>query len=292
MNKRIWTRITLLLSVVIILTTLFTPGAQAATSPSMTISAYMPSVTTTGFTLSLGWSAVPGASYYSVRYAANTTNPQLANTAFYTNTTATSLYSTMNGSIGYRYFRIYAYSASGTVLAYSNVVGIAKYPSGLVVRMKQDAALTNSYPDPNGVYAPSEYQRPTWFVTIDSTVLNAYVAPNFKMGEFIGQSGITAAVVDPVMVQHVQNARYRYGVIWIESGYRTPWYNASIGGSTYSRHLYGDAVDARASSYSQFLSLDSVFAPEGPSYVESWAEAGGTHWHGDWRDEYKGYVNW
>ncbi len=31
--------------------------------------------------------------------------------------------------------------------------------------------------------------------------------------------------------------------IFLMSGYRTPYYNASIGNGKYSRHLYGDAVD-------------------------------------------------
>jgi hypothetical protein len=264
------------------------PSAKAANQP---MTAQMPTVTTTGIKLSLTWSAVPGAAYYQVRY---TTEPKnmLANSALYTTTSATSLARTMSPSIGYRFFRIYAFNSAGTLLAFSNTVGIAKYPSGLVVRMKQDAALTNSYPDPKGVYAPALYQRPTWFITVNSTVLESYVAPNFKMKEFIGQPGITAAVVDPLMVQHVQDVRYSYGVMWIESGYRTPWYNASIGGSKYSRHLYGDAVDVRAGSYAQYSTLNSLFAPEAPSYVETWAEAGGTHWHGDWRSENKGYTNW
>jgi hypothetical protein len=290
MSKRLWTRFTILLSVVILLTALVVPGAQAAVG--MTMTAQMPSVTTTGFTLSLSWGAVPGAASYQVRYATST-NPQLANTALYTTTSGTSVSSTMNSSIGYRYFRIYAYDASGLLLAYSNVVGIAKYPSGLVVRMKQDTALTASYPDPNGVYAPAYYQRPTWFITVNPTVLASYVAPNFKMSELISQAGLTSALVDPITVQHLQNARYRYGVVMIvTSGYRTPASNAAIGGSKYSRHLYGDAFDINASNYSVYSALDAAFAPEGPSYVESWAEAGQNHWHGDWRYEAKGYQNW
>ncbi|HLO02558.1 MAG TPA: D-Ala-D-Ala carboxypeptidase family metallohydrolase [Symbiobacteriaceae bacterium] len=288
MNKRFSARFAVLLATVILLTSMVTTKASAA---GQTFSAWMPSVTTTGSKLAMSWGAVSGAAYYQVRVT-NSPNTTLANSYLYTTTSGTTLSSAMNGSLGYRYFRVYAYNASGTLLGYTNLVGIAKYPSGLVVRMKQDWNLTSSYPDPNGVYAPNLYQRPTWFVTIDSTVLASYVAPNFKMSEFILQPGITSAVVDPLMVQHVQNARWRYGVMWIESGYRTPAYNASIGASKYSRHLYGDAVDVRASSYDQYTALNSVFAAENPSYVESWAEAGMHHWHGDWRYDNKGYTNW
>lgn len=288
MKKRFQARFVMLLAVVILLTSLVAPNASAA---SQTFSVWMPSVTTNGFKLNLSWGAVSGASYYEVRVA-NSPNTSLANSYLYSTTSGTWLTSYMNSSLGYRYFRIYAYNASGTLLGYTNLAGIAKYPSGLVVRMKQDWALTNSYPDPNGVYAPSLYQRPTWFVTIDSTVLESYVAPTFKMKEFIGQSGITAAVVDPVMVQHVQDARWSWGTMWLESGYRTPWYNASIGGSKYSRHLYGDGVDTRVRTYAEWSAMDSIFAAQSPSYVETWLEAGQNHWHGDWRNEYKGYTNY
>lgn len=288
MSKRFLARFALLLAAVVLLTVLVAPPASAA---GQTMTAQMPAVETFHFKLSLKWSAVPGASYYQVRY---TTHPKnmLDNSRLFTLTAGTQIYSPMNASLGYRFFRVYAYNSAGALLAWSNSVGVAKYPSGLVVRMKKDAALTNSYPNPSGSYASALYQRPTWFLTINPSVLNSYVAPSFKMSEFIKQPGVTAALVDPKMVQHTQNARWRYGVMWIESGYRTPWYNTSIGGSKYSRHLYGDAVDARASTYAQYTSLNSVFSAERPGYVESWAEGGKHHWHGDWRNEAKGYRNW
>lgn len=288
MNRPILARVALLLSVLLCLTVLVAPPARAA---SQTMTAHMPASESYHFKLALKWSAVPGASYYDVRYTYHPEN-MLNNSRRFTITSATQIYSPMNASLGYRFFRVYAYSGSGALLAFSNSVGVAKYPSGLVVRMKKDAALTGSYPAPSGSYASALYQRPVWFINITPSVLNSYVSPHFRMSEFIRQSGVTLALVDPRMVQHVQNARYRYGTTRIESGYRTPWYNASIGGSKYSRHLYGDGVDTQARDYAQYRAMNSVFAAERPSYVETWAEAGQHHWHGDWRNEQKGYRNW
>ncbi|HEY3367147.1 MAG TPA: D-Ala-D-Ala carboxypeptidase family metallohydrolase [Symbiobacteriaceae bacterium] len=264
------------------------PNASAA---SQTISASMTSVTTTGFGLSLSWSTVSGADHYDVRYEYNPSVDLVGSSLFatvYTN----SISATMSSSIGYRFFRIYAYDSANTLLAYSNVVAMAKYPSGLVVRMKTDSALTGTYPDPSGSPNASYYQKPVWFITVDSTVRSSYAATNFQIGEFINDASLTSALVDPLMVQHTQNARIRYGPMSINSGYRTPDYNRSIGGATYSRHLYGDAVDVPASTSSTWTAVDNAFALENPSYVESWAEAGYNHWHGDWRYESKGYQNW
>lgn len=288
MSGRFLARFSLLLSFFVLLTALVASPASAA---GQTMTAQMPAVETFHFKVSLKWSAVPGASYYEVRYTNHPKN-MLTNSGLFTMTAGTQIYSPMNSSLGYRFFRVYAFNSAGALLAFSNSVGVAKYPSGLVVRMKKDVALTNSYPDPNRSYVPAQYQRPTWFVTISPTVLNSYVAPNFRMSEFILQPGVTAALVDPNLVQHVQDARNRYGVMWIESGYRTPWYNASVGGSKYSRHMYGDGVDVRARTQAQWNTLNAIFAAERPAYVESYAEGGRHHWHGDWRSEGKGYRNW
>jgi hypothetical protein len=287
MNRRLRKSVALITSLVLLLVLIVVPNASAA-SQTMTLS--MPTVTTSGFTLSLQWSATTGASYYDIRYETDP-NVNLSTSTSYTTSSGTAISSTMSSSIGYRFFRVYAYNSAHTLLAYSNVIGIAKYQTGLVIRMKTDSALTNSYPDPAGSGNAAYYQRPVWFITINATVLNSYVAPNFKVSEFITES-ITSALIDPLMVQHVQNARNRYGAMTVNSGYRTPAHNAAIGGATYSRHMYGDAIDIAASTLSQWQAQTNAFAPENPSYVETYAEGGSHHYHGDWRYQSKGYQNW
>jgi hypothetical protein len=264
-----------------------TPTSFAA---SQTITAQITSNSTTGFLLSMNWSAVTGVDHYNV-HTANDPNVTSADTLWATVTT-NSLNQTMTSTVGYRYFRVYAYDSAGALLAYSNVVGVAKYTSGLVVKMKQDSALTSTYPDPAGSPNPTYYQKPVWFITVDSTIRNSNVAPNFQMGEFISQTSLTSALVDPKLVEHCQNARNRYGVMVVNSGYRTPAYNQSLGGATYSRHMYGDAVDIDANTQSEYDALVNVFAPENPDYVEPYSLGGYNHYHGDWRYEAKGYQNW
>lgn len=192
----------------------------------------------------------------------------------------------MDPSLGYRYFRVYAYDGSNRLLAYSNLTGVAKYPSGLVVKMKHDPTLAATYPNTTAW----NYKRPTWFITVNDTVRNSYASPNFKIGEFIKQWGLTSAVVDPKMVQHVQATRNRYGaVIKINSGYRTPAYNRTLAGSsTTSRHMYGDAVDFGAATFDTYSYIKSVVTPSAPSYIKPFSNR---HLHSDWRNEYKGYQN-
>ena len=261
-------------------------GLMAAAAPSSAfaaITANVSTVTASNFMLNMTWGAVTGATRYDVR-TSNYPNIDTADVVW-ASTSGTSLSKAMTTAPGYRYFKVYAYNSSGTLLDSSNVVGAAKYQSGLVIKMKKDSTLTSSYPSSTQAI----YAKPTWFITVNSTVRASYAAPNFQIGEFIKDSTLTSAIVDPLMVQHVQDARSRYGVMSLNSGYRTPAYNSSIGGATFSRHMYGDAVDVPASSSSVWSALNSAFSAESPSYVESYAEAGYNHWHGDWRNEAKGY---
>jgi len=272
------------------LATISVPEASAA--PTQNITANVSTVTATGWKLNMSWTAVSGATRYDVYYA---TKPdvQMSTATALGSSTTTSLSKVLDTSIGYRYFRVYAYNSSNTLLGFSNISGAAKYPSGLLVKMKQDSYLTSTYPSQSG--APdSSYRTPTWFITVDSTVRASYAATNFQIGEFIKNTALTSAVVDPKMIQHVQNARNRRGAAMsINSGYRSPDQNAGTPGSaTYSRHMYGDAVDIPAASQSEWNYWDNLFAPEAPSYRETFAEGGYHHWHGDWRYENKGYQNY
>jgi len=46
-----------------------------------------------------------------------------------------------------------------------------------------------------------------------------------------------------VMLEHVNAAGIRADTFHVMSGYRTPYYNRSIGNVKYSRHVYGGAAD-------------------------------------------------
>lgn len=260
-------------------------GTTETLADSQSINANISSVTTTNANLQMNWSPVSGAHHYDVYYSLQP-DVQLASATKYSTFYTTSFTRNMDPSLGYRYFRVYAYDRSNRLLAYSNLTGIAKYPSGLVVKMKHDPALAATYPNSTAW----NYKRPTWFITVNDTVRNSYAAPHFKMGEFIKQAGLTSAIVDPKMVQHVQATRSRYGtVMQINSGYRTPAYNRQLeGSSTTSRHMYGDAVDFGAATFDLYTRIKSVVTPSVPSYIKPFSNR---HLHSDWRNENKGYQN-
>ena len=70
------------------------------------------------------------------------------------------------------------------------------------------------------------------------------LSTNFKVKEFACKDGSDTVLVAPRLIMILQTIRsfYKDGVI-IDSGYRTPQYNAKVGGVTESQHTYGTASD-------------------------------------------------
>lgn len=105
---------------------------------------------------------------------------------------------------------------------------------------------------------------------------------NFKVGgKIVGvpdslatHSGIGLAA--PILGQAEALAK-RFGVK-INSGYRSPQHNASVGGARNSDHLSGDAVDY-VGSPAAMRALYNYALKAGYAYVEPWAQAGGNHVH-------------
>ena len=70
------------------------------------------------------------------------------------------------------------------------------------------------------------------------------LSSNFKVKEFACKDGSDAVLVAPRLVMVLQSLRDHFGApITINSAYRTPQYNAKVGGVAQSQHCYGTAAD-------------------------------------------------
>ena len=70
------------------------------------------------------------------------------------------------------------------------------------------------------------------------------LSKNFKVREFACTDGSDPIFVSPELVEVLQKIRdYFKSPIDINSAYRTPGKNKSVGGADYSQHLYGTAAD-------------------------------------------------
>jgi hypothetical protein len=98
------------------------------------------------------------------------------------------------------------------------------------------------------------YARPAGFVEVTEENRGTLVAPHFAIGQFVSKQsgGYPKYLVIrerlllklELLVEEVRSAGITASTFRILSGYRTPFYNRSIGNETrYSRHVYGDAAD-------------------------------------------------
>jgi len=70
------------------------------------------------------------------------------------------------------------------------------------------------------------------------------LSANFQVKEFKCNDGSDAVLVAPALVLLLQNIRAHYQKpVIINSAYRTPSYNAKVGGAAQSQHCYGTAAD-------------------------------------------------
>jgi len=127
-------------------------------------------------------------------------------------------------------------------------------------------------------HSSSHYAAPDRYVDLAQADPNMMVAANFSLVELMqgwkGQFG----VFQVHLVEKLQQIRDATGPLVVNSGYRNVSHNDLVGGATYSRHLYGDAVDLKSMvvSLNQLKQLCHTY---GADYVGMYS----THVHCDWR---------
>ena len=135
------------------------------------------------------------------------------------------------------------------------------------------------YPEPYG--GSAQYAKPARYLDLTSLDGAEPVAPNFVIDELMqavkGPYGLFQTHV-VVALQDIRDATG--GPLTVNSGYRNVAYNAGVGGATYSRHMYGDAVDI-ASDMVGLEALGDLCGGADASFVLLYE----AHVHCDWRDE-------
>jgi len=108
------------------------------------------------------------------------------------------------------------------------------------------------YPEPR-LKGLAFYRPPEGFVRMDSAAAEALVSPHFRLGQFkCKQAGGPPAFVLlkerlvlklELVLEKANAAGYASSTFHVMSGYRTPYYNRSLGNVRQSAHLYGGAAD-------------------------------------------------
>ena len=111
---------------------------------------------------------------------------------------------------------------------------------------------------------------------------NKKLSTHFKVKEFACKDGSDAVLVAPRLVMVLQSIRSHFcTAVTINSGYRTPQYNAKVGGVTESQHCYGTAADivvrgktpAAVAAYARELMPDwggvGVYSQKGFTHIDT-----------------------
>lgn len=107
-----------------------------------------------------------------------------------------------------------------------------------------------------GHYPASEneiYRTPEGFIEVTPEMLELQLSPNFKVRDFLCKQKcefpMYLVLKEKLLLklelifESLLKEGYDVQNIAIMSGYRTPYYNESIGNVTFSRHQFGDAAD-------------------------------------------------
>lgn len=141
-------------------------------------------------------------------------------------------------------------------------------------------ALDSDYDYPPMLDGDPQYREPVAWLDLAVEDPGTAIAPNFVLEEIAQEWKGRYAVVLPGAIQRLQDVRDDLGALIINSGYRNPAYNASVGGVEYSRHQYGDAFDIDPVSVGLSTLADSCYDHDA-GYVGVYE----THIHCDWRND-------
>jgi peptidase M15-like protein len=139
-------------------------------------------------------------------------------------------------------------SATGEAVALNAFVLVPR-PAGTTI----DGFRLGRY-EPRALRGDSNYARPRGLIEVTEENRGTFVAPHFTLGQFVSKQpgGYPKYLVLrerlllklEMLLEEASRLGLSVTTFQIMSGYRTPYYNQSIGNETrYSRHLYGDAAD-------------------------------------------------
>ena len=136
------------------------------------------------------------------------------------------------------------------------------------------------YPPP--LDGDPQYAAPVRYLDLsaDEADPDLYVAPNFQLDELVQEHKGRFGLFQSHAVASLQDLRDTIGgALYINSAYRNVDYNAGVGGATWSRHQYGDAVDIRSDDAS-LSELAAMCEDLGAGFTSIYT----SHVHCDWRD--------
>lgn len=110
-----------------------------------------------------------------------------------------------------------------------------------------------TYPSDDEFGKRANYERPDGFIEVNERTREVLISPHFRLGQFVSKQASNypkyvflrerLLLKLELIFREFNDAGIETENIHIMSGYRTPFYNKSIGNVKFSRHVFGDAAD-------------------------------------------------
>jgi hypothetical protein len=104
-----------------------------------------------------------------------------------------------------------------------------------------------------GYKGKSNYKKPSGMIEVTEENKDVFITPHFQLKQFLCKQESEwpkYLILNPkllvkleFLVSELQKEGVKAKTLFVMSGYRTPFYNKSIGNVKNSRHVYGDAAD-------------------------------------------------
>jgi hypothetical protein len=126
------------------------------------------------------------------------------------------------------------------------------YPVAAIDEARLNGYRIGQLPPSHKKY-PSLYRAPEAYFELTPDNVDTLLSPHFTLRQFLCKQESdypkylvlreSLLLLLEGLVEAVRESGYAVDTLGVISGYRTPWYNKSIGNVSNSRHVYGDAFD-------------------------------------------------
>ncbi len=133
------------------------------------------------------------------------------------------------------------------------VNAFVKVPESQAKGGKLNEFRVGSYPSDDEFGKKANYEKPDGFIEVNEETHKVMISPHFTLGQFVSKQASNfpkyvflrerLLLKLELLYREFNEAGYDVEDIHIMSGYRTPFYNKSIGNVKFSRHVFGDAAD-------------------------------------------------
>ncbi|MCB0356166.1 MAG: DUF882 domain-containing protein, partial [Bdellovibrionales bacterium] len=141
----------------------------------------------------------------------------------------------------------------------------------------KDPSTASNFPSH---FSLQQYLSPLRFIVLANVATDLKLTKNFQVGELMQSTKGALGLFSPDVLSYIQDMRTQIQkAMHIHSAFRGPAHNTRIGGATWSRHMYGDAIDFHVKNVS-FTDLATYCLDFGATFYQIYA----THIHCDWRN--------